>query len=154
MEKEMSRVLSLAASVSGDILADMNVYQPLIFMVGVESRRSESERWTQPIYSGSVTSSSSFELALPKRPDQTRPLFFYPRNWDSPVTSPSWAGRLKSNSFLHFKYRPATIFFSTKLNAITWLKFELASYDVANWPDNRFATGIPQHWTLLMTTKK
>ena len=56
--------LRLAGSVSGDILADMNVYQPLIFMVRVESRRGESERWTQPIYSGSVTSSSSLEIVL------------------------------------------------------------------------------------------
>ena len=41
------------------------------------------------------------------RRDQTRPLFFYPRNWDSPVNRPSWAGRLKSNSFLQPQLLPA-----------------------------------------------
>ena len=41
---ELECYLRLAGSVSGDILADMNVNQLLIFMVRVESRRGESER--------------------------------------------------------------------------------------------------------------
>ena len=34
-------MLHLAGSVSGDIVADMNAYQLLIFMVRIESRRGE-----------------------------------------------------------------------------------------------------------------
>ena len=41
---ELECYLRPVGSVSGDILADMNVYQLLIFMVKVESRRGESER--------------------------------------------------------------------------------------------------------------
>ena len=57
MEKEMSLrdcYFRLESSVSGDTVANTNVYQLLIFMVRIESRRSE--RWLQPIYSGSVIS--------------------------------------------------------------------------------------------------
>ena len=57
---ELEYYLRLAGSVSGDIVANINVYQLLIFMVRIESRRGESERWLQPIYSGSVTSFLSF----------------------------------------------------------------------------------------------
>ena len=41
---ELESYLRLAGSVSGDIVAHMNVSQLLIFMVRIESRRGESER--------------------------------------------------------------------------------------------------------------
>ena len=79
VEKEISWrecYLHLADSVSGDIVANMNIYQLLIFMVRIESWRGE--RWLQPIYSGSVT---FFWFILNCVIKETRQLFFLLQNF-------------------------------------------------------------------------
>ena len=93
--------------------------------------------------------------------EETRPEAFYPRNWDSPVTRPSWAGRFKEQFFFAtliaaciFKYRPATIFFSTYCKKEFFQEFLSFAELLLNWsstfstwrfPGNRSLDGWP-YW--------
>ena len=83
-------------------MANMNVYQLLIFMVRIESRRV---RVDYNLYIQVQSPLSEFSLNCVIK--ETRPLFFYSRILDSSVTRLCWAGRLKSNSFLQPRLLPA-----------------------------------------------
>ena len=87
--------LRLAGSVSGDILADMNVYQPLIFMVRVESRRSESdERSNTTLLYIQVQSPLRRHSNSRYRRDQTRPDHYFSTPEIGIVLLPDLAGRV------------------------------------------------------------